>query len=152
MNPFPNSLFPLKPIIRLSFLAAVLVFGAPNVHAQAQPQKVDADQKISPTAAGPCTVAASGEVTTLVKNGVELSVKEDWDCDSIADAYDNCVGMANPSQMDSDGNGFGDICESATFVKAGVSVKSRANKKAKSRIARADVQRSGASVKRRRSQ
>jgi len=66
-----------------------------------------------------CTVPETSAVTALVKNGVELSVGEDWDCDGVPDGYDNCVGMANASQADADGNGIGDACESAATVRSG---------------------------------
>jgi hypothetical protein len=55
-------------------------------------------------------------VTAFVKNGVELGTSDDWDCDGIADAYDNCVGIANASQEDADSNGIGDGCESGIHV------------------------------------
>jgi hypothetical protein len=111
----------------------------------------DIFQKISLKASGSCAVPATGEVTALVKNGVELSVTEDWDCDGVPDAYDNCVGMPNPAQVDSDGNGIGDVCEAATIVKAGVPVKEKTKVKAESRKSRDRVKgRSNARAKGRR--
>jgi hypothetical protein len=96
------------------------------------PKKADPFQKISFERKdnSTCTIPADGEVTALVKNGVELSVTEDFDCDGVADAYDNCVGMPNPAQIDSDGNGIGDVCEAAVTIKASAAAKSRSNKKA----------------------
>lgn len=35
----------------------------------------------------------------------------DADGDGIADSVDNCPGLANPDQRDSDGNGIGDLCD-----------------------------------------
>jgi hypothetical protein len=96
----------------------------------------DVFQKISLKASGSCAVPATGEVTALVKNGVELSVTEDWDCDGVPDAYDNCVGMPNPAQVDTDGNGIGDVCEAATIVKAGSPVKEKTKVKTESRKSR----------------
>ena len=166
MNYFTNS-FP-RPIslARLTFLIAVIMLPALEAYAQTQPG-ADPYQNTSLITARPCSVGPIGEVTYLVKNGVELSVNEDWDCDRIADAYDNCVGMPNPTQTDSDGNGIGDICEAATTIKVGVPAKSRSktkakvakakaasksksNTKAKSRRATAADKRSPSSVKRRR--
>jgi len=91
------------------------------------PKKADPFQKISferkDNAA--CSLPADGEVTVLVKNGVELSVTEDFDCDGVADAYDNCVGMPNRDQADSNGNGIGDFCEAATIVMTVLPVKTK---------------------------
>jgi len=123
-------------LARLTLLFAVITLLALEVYAQTQPG-ADPYQNISLITARPCSVGTIGEVTYLVKNGVELSVNEDWDCDHIADAYDNCVGMPNPTQTDSDGNGIGDVCEAATTIKAGVPAKSRSNTKAKSPRAKA---------------
>jgi len=93
-------------------------------------------QKISLKTTRPCAVGSIGEVTALVKNGVELSVNEDFDCDGVPDAYDNCVGMPNPEQIDSDGNGIGDVCEAAVTIKSRVPAKSRSNPKTISRRAK----------------
>jgi thrombospondin type 3 repeat protein len=119
----------------LAFLIAVLAL---PIVAQTRTD-VDPYQKISLKTTRPCTVPASGEVTSLVKNGVELSVTEDFDCDGVPDAYDNCVGMPNRDQADSDGNGIGDVCEAAITIKTGLSAKSRSNIKPKSPTAPAPV-------------
>ena len=125
MNRCTNS-FPLSgPFARIAILIAVTALPAVAAYAQAGPS-----QKVSPTTARPCIVETSGEVTYLVKNGVELSVTEDWDCDGQPDAYDNCVGMPNATQADTDGNGIGDVCETATIVRAGVPSKTRSTAKA----------------------
>ena len=122
--------FPLrKSFIFLTFLPAVLALAALDIRAQTRPG-AGVYQKISFKSEKPCTIEASGDVTALIKNGVELSVTEDWDCDGIPDAYDNCVGMPNPSQVDNDGNGIGDVCEAATLITTGTPVKERSNAKA----------------------
>jgi thrombospondin type 3 repeat protein len=150
----------------LAHLIFLVVLALP-VYAQTS-SSADPYKKIALKTARPCTVGTSGELTSLVKNGVELSVNEDWDCDGIADAYDNCVGMPNPAQIDSDGDGIGDVCEAAVTIRAGVPekskskikaksrkatvmAKSRSNVKAKSRKATAANKRSRPSVRRRRS-
>jgi Thrombospondin type 3 repeat len=130
MNYCTNSFCHPRSFARLTFLIAVMALPALGVYAQTQPG-ADPYQNISLITARPCSVGTIGEVTHLVKNGVELSVNEDWDCDGIADAYDNCVGMPNATQTDSDGNGIGDVCEAATTIKAGMPAKSRSNTKAK---------------------
>ena len=35
----------------------------------------------------------------------------DGDADTIPDVFDNCLGLANPTQLDADGDGFGNICD-----------------------------------------
>ena len=103
--------------IHFAFLAAVLTLGAIGLYAQTPPKPVDPFQKISFKPDAKCTVPATGEVTALVKNGVELSVSEDYDCDGVSDAYDNCVGMPNRDQADANGNAIGDLCEAAATIK-----------------------------------
>lgn len=120
--------------VRLIFLIAVIALTALSGYAQKQP---DLDQNTSINGPQPCSVGTTGAVTYLIKNGVELSVNEDWDCDGVGDAYDNCVGMANPAQTDHEANGVGDVCEAASFVKADLPAKSRSNKKLASRTAKA---------------
>jgi hypothetical protein len=122
-------------LVRFIFLIAVMI-ALPALGAYAQ-ERPDTFQKVSIKAPRPCSVGATGAVTYLVRNGVELSVSEDWDCDSVADAYDNCVGMANPTQADSDANGLGDVCEAVSFVKAGPPAKTRSTTKPETRTAKA---------------
>ena len=121
MNHVTNSFPRLNSFSRLAFLTLLLAL--PLV-AQSR-SDLAAFQKISFKPTKICTVPAEGEVTSLVKGGVELSVTEDFDCDGIPDAYDNCIGIPNRDQADSDHNGIGDACEAATTVKAGTSTKSR---------------------------
>ena len=35
----------------------------------------------------------------------------DFDGDGIINSEDNCVGVSNPDQEDSDGDGIGDVCD-----------------------------------------
>ena len=44
-----------------------------------------------------------------------LPFQADVDVDGIADAYDNCPGLYNPTQADADGDGIGDACECGTI-------------------------------------
>jgi hypothetical protein len=88
-----------------------------GIYSQTPPKPADPFQKISFKPDAKCTVPATGEVTALVKNGVELSVSEDYDCDGVPDAYDNCVGMPNRDQADANGNAIGDLCEAAATIK-----------------------------------
>ena len=121
--------FSLKTsLVRLAFVIAVVALPALGAYAQKQ-AAADPYQKISFKTTKPCTIPATGEVTSLVKNNVELSVTEDWDCDGVPDAYDNCVGMPNPAQTDTDNNGIGDVCEAGVTIKAGPPTKSRSNVK-----------------------
>lgn len=125
---FTNSFPRQRSFGHLAFLIAVLALPAVGVYSQNQPA-ADPYQKISLKTTKPCTIVATGEVTALVKSGVELSVTEDWDCDGVPDAYDNCVGIPNADQKDSDNNGIGDACEAAVTVKAGPPAKSRPDPK-----------------------
>ena len=124
---------------RHSFLAQLIfLFAFLALPAVAQTRSEDGPyRKIALKTTKPCTVAPSGEITTLVKNGVELSVNEDFDCDGVPDAYDNCVGMPNSSQSDSDRNGIGDVCEAAVTIKTAPPAKTRSNTKEKTRKATA---------------
>lgn len=42
---------------------------------------------------------------------VAVARSVDFDRDGIVNAYDNCPGLMNPDQNDSDNDGFGDVCE-----------------------------------------
>ncbi len=44
----------------------------------------------------------------------------DSDADGVQDGIDNCPGVANAGQLDSDGDGIGDSCESADFDGDGI--------------------------------
>ena|SRR5688572_2077459 len=136
MNCCTNSV-PRQSLVRFIFLIAVMIaLPALGAYAQKRPGS-DTFQKTSIKAPHPCSVETTGAVTYLVRNGVELSVNEDWDCDRVPDAYDNCVGMANPTQADRDANGLGDVCEAVSFVKADPPAKSKSNTKPESRKAKA---------------
>jgi len=52
--------------------------------------------------------ACSGEVNGT---GV-IIINNDTDGDLICDDVDNCVDVSNPDQLDSDADGFGDLCDS----------------------------------------
>jgi len=51
------------------------------------------------------------DVGFLCSAGEPTSCAVDGDSDSIVDALDNCVGIANASQTDSDSDGLGDACD-----------------------------------------
>ena len=126
MNCCTNSFRLKNSLAGLTFLIALLALPA-----YAQTRSGPAPyQDVALKTAAPCTVGSVGELRSLVKNGVELSVNEDWDCDGVSDAYDNCVGLPNPGQIDSDRNRIGDACEAAATVRAGVPARSRSNNEA----------------------
>jgi hypothetical protein len=148
-----TNFFPPKTVFFwLSLLATLLAGALLDIHGQTpNPKGADPYQKISFKTAKQCVVATNGEVTSLVKNGVELSMTEDFDCDGVPDAYDNCVGIPNPSQADSDSDGIGDACEAVTRVKVPMPVKAKAeDRKEKSVVRRPKPQRARNSRKRKR--
>jgi hypothetical protein len=124
MNRCTRLLSPQTSPVYFVFVSAVLALTALDAGAQSR-SGTDVFQKASfKRPEKMCAVESSGAVTALIKNGVELSVNEDWDCDGVPDAYDNCVGIVNPSQADANGNGIGDSCEAAATVTAGTKKKS----------------------------
>ena len=46
---------------------------------------------------------------------IEPECPEDYDCDTIKDSDDNCKFVWNPNQLDSDGDGKGDMCDPSPF-------------------------------------
>jgi len=57
------------------------------------------------------TLSTLGAVAIIVAASHALAASPDADGDSIADAADNCVSIANPSQVDSDEDGYGNACD-----------------------------------------
>ena len=57
-------------------------------------------------AVDPVTHAIGGYRYIILK-----STNEDWDGDTIAQAYDNCAMVANPAQTDADGDTIGAACD-----------------------------------------
>ena len=45
------------------------------------------------------------------RSGCELNFSADGDGDEVIDADDNCDGVSNPDQRDTDGDGIGDLCD-----------------------------------------
>ncbi|MCB0321231.1 MAG: thrombospondin type 3 repeat-containing protein [Bdellovibrionales bacterium] len=43
---------------------------------------------------------------------VDISTETDGDNDGVSDATDNCPNLSNPDQVDRDGDGIGDLCDS----------------------------------------
>ncbi len=71
---------------------------------------------------GPARVAvdSSGAVYVADRHNhrIQKFLGPDTDGDGVADTFDNCPSVSNPSQTDTDGDGVGDACEpmSCTFV------------------------------------
>lgn len=62
-----------------------------------------------PAAPRPGKYPDSNELTNEAGEAILLTV--DADGDGLANSRDNCPGVPNPDQADTDGNGFGDACD-----------------------------------------
>ena len=73
------------------------------------------DGKIVINGVGTCTIVAVQEATRLYTQGYTSTVfvvgNTDNDGDGIGDSFDNCPGLANPDQADTDGDGAGNLCD-----------------------------------------
>ena len=82
MTSFTNSFLRRPSLVHLILI--IIVLALPVL---AQTRSVpDPFQKIALKTTKTCTVGPVGELTSLVKNGVELSVNEDFDCDGAIKA------------------------------------------------------------------
>jgi sugar lactone lactonase YvrE len=62
-------------------------------------------------APGPLAHAPGALVYLLSQNRVTRLLFDDADLDGVADAGDNCLGLANPNQAEADDDGRGDACD-----------------------------------------
>ncbi|MFK7886495.1 MAG: peptidoglycan DD-metalloendopeptidase family protein [Gammaproteobacteria bacterium] len=77
---------------------------------------------VQPSSAGPFgtwTFSAEYEGTTTVQEFDVVSAGTDSDSDGVQDHLDNCMVHANASQIDADGDGFGNACD-ADFNNDGI--------------------------------
>ena len=65
------------------------------------------------------TVEATDADLIMASKTYELTVLADVDSDGIYDSQDNCINVANADQRDTDGDGYGNICD-ADFNNDGV--------------------------------
>lgn len=65
------------------------------------------------------STALSGTFLPFRASVLRSFLVADADADGVADANDNCLGLANTNQSDADGDGFGDLCD-ADFDQSGM--------------------------------
>jgi hypothetical protein len=70
------------------------------------------DRDCNDNGVGDADDISSGFDTDLDSDGIPDHCESDADGDGAVDAIDNCPFVANRDQIDSDGNGIGDACES----------------------------------------
>lgn len=56
-------------------------------------------------------IAVDGNATAQGNIVLEVALVADSDADGIPDDLDNCIERANPSQLDTDGDGYGNACD-----------------------------------------
>ncbi|WNG62749.1 hypothetical protein F0U59_22540 [Archangium gephyra] len=74
----------------------------PETHENGEPSS-------KPSEPPPTKRSDNGGLT--VEAGEAILMTVDSDGDGFANGLDNCPGVVNPDQIDTDGNGFGDVCE-----------------------------------------
>ncbi len=85
----------------------------------AQPQNsyriyFDPDRSVSIPTAESGTLSSAENILSIALSRLQKNIKykpSDTDSDSIPDAHDNCVGIANKDQTDTDNNKRGDACD-----------------------------------------
>jgi len=85
-----------------------------KVAAGAKPQvgSVPADSQVIALSGKFWSRSAQREISFLpVTAEFTVAASQDRDGDGIADGLDNCPGVKNPDQTDTNGNGAGDVCE-----------------------------------------
>jgi Carboxypeptidase regulatory-like domain len=71
-----------------------------------------------PSTVGAMAVTDDSGFQTMAANAASATLLDDYDQDGVADPADTCAGNGTDNQLDANGNGIGDACESICFIPA----------------------------------